>query len=235
MNPIAIFYHCRLHHAGTPPISMDHSIPIMVHQMRVIADSGLFSAASKFIIGTNGDSQNLAAVSMLAPPGTRVIDHGPDARSELPTLATLREWLPGHEDWIVFYHHSKCATRTDPLCVAWRGCMERHLIKEWQKCASVLSHPDSDVDSCGCHWMTPERWGASLLPTTTPYWGGNFWWATAKFLMTLPNLPANGRPGVRDDFWLAEKWIGLGPRRPQVRDFHPDWPNLKGCEKEMNR
>lgn len=224
MSKTLIIYHCRLH--NPPLVVLDHSIPIMVHQMRVLADSGLADAASEFIIGTNGDTTNFSAVSMLAPKQAKVVDRGPDAHSELSTIAVLREWLPGHEDWIVFSHHSKCATRHDPLCVAWRGCMEKHLVHDWRECVRLL---EAGFESVGCHWMTPERWGKSLLPSTTPYWGGNFWWAKASFLMTLPTLPESARPDHPDDRFIAENWIGLGPRRPQVYDYHPNWPSLTGC------
>jgi hypothetical protein len=50
--------------------------------------------------------------------------------------------------------------------------------------------------------------------------GGNFWWANANYLRTLPPLRYKDR-------FDAETWIGLG--NPLVHDLLPGWPSIPLC------
>ena len=74
-------------------------------------------------------------------------------------------------------------------------------------------------DSCGAHWMTPEQFPGKVK---SPFWGGTFFWATAKFLLSLPPLP----PPTWKNRFEAENWIGRGPSRPSVTDYHNGWPSM---------
>jgi hypothetical protein len=50
----------------------------------------------------------------------------------------------------------------------------------------------------------------------TPLFAGNFWWARAKYLATLPEPETENRR-------QAEGWVGLGG--PKVYDLRPGWPD----------
>ena len=202
---IAIFHHCVLKGPRIP--SEQHAFEIMFEQMHALWVSGLEMHADEIHLGMNGEGEVIC-------PTKTVIHRHPDGQTEIPTLKVLQDWLrPG---WRVLYTHSKGASypleHTFPD--HWRRCMERGVVWNWRGCMSEM---DVGIESCGCHWLTPERWGSIVK---TPFWGGTFWWATSDYLMTLPPLP--------EDKWEnrheAESWIGRGPRRPKIKDWHPQWP-----------
>ena len=215
MNPIAVFYHYRLS-GGWPAISEPHAARIFAAQMEALGVSGLAEAASKIMAMAASVADTMAAAPFL-PAKTMSIALG-DAATELPTLCHLQVFAQNNPDWYIFYHHIKCATRSDNLCRVWRECMTRRLVLGWRHCVALL---DSGCDSVGCHWLTPEQYPALVQ---SPFWGGNFWWAKASFIDTLPKLPLDG------DRFLAEKWIGTGIRRPRVFDLHPAWPSMECAE-----
>jgi hypothetical protein len=165
------------------------------------------------------------AARALIPEKAELIHHYPELKSELPTIAALRKWSCEHKDWMVFYHHAKGLTYspTDALATSWRVCMERCCIWNWMRCVQDLEH---GCDSVGAHWCTPEEYPGLVK---APFWGGNFWWAKASFLSTLPELPETA--SCRNDFYLAESWIGLGNRRPIVKDNAHHWPSITECQK----
>lgn len=230
MRNLAVFYHCRLG-GGTPPIKEEHAIGIMQSQMEALERSGLLDKAKHVVVGSNGDITNFVAASSMAPKQACVINHGTQARSELPTLHLIREWIEDHQDWYVLYHHTKGAGHWNHgpfFGHQWRKCMERCVVWGWRACVEDL---DSGYDVVGAHWISRDKYGARMGPTMTPYFGGNFWWAKASFLLRLPDIPSNAGPatlGHDDDRFIAEKWIGMGPR-PKVMDYAPHWPNPRDC------
>lgn len=213
---LTVWMHVRL--SGSPVIP-HHACEIMRSHVTCLQQSGLADECAELIIGCNQHDE--ANARSIAPPKAQFVIHDNEARSELPTLAALRAWLPGHQQDYALYLHLKCATRTDPLCQAWRGCMTRKLVLGWHQAVHDLN---LGAEAVGCHWLTPERWPGLVR---SPYFGGTFWWSRASFLSTLPTIP--DRASCREDFYLAESWIGMGPRRPQVVDYHPDWPSHGGC------
>jgi hypothetical protein len=207
---ISIWYHCRTS-GGEPPIDPDRGREVMAEQMSSLELSGILTVATEVFVGVNGDPLDAA---LLCPKRATLIEHGDQARSELPTLAKLRIWCKRHPEGFVVYHHSKGVThKVSEVWDKWRRCMERAVIWRWRDCLSCLEGP---FDAAGGHWLD--------FPMGLPqhYFGGNFWWAKAAFINTLPALPVNA--GNHNDFYLAEAWIGTGPRLPKVRDLAPHWP-----------
>ena len=217
---IAIWHHTILS-GGTRPIETSSACGILDEQMRALDESGLLEEADEFHVGLNGDADDLAMARMFIPcPDAKFYVHSKAATTEIPTLNALRAWLPAHPDWVVLYHHMKGVTQPhNPLYTAWRHCMERHLVWNWKTCQNDINR---GMDSCGAHWLTPQQFPGMV---SGPFWGGNFWWATAKFLLTLPPLPESTWKNRHD----AESWIGLGPKPPRVRDYHAKWPSM-ACE-----
>lgn len=217
MKPIAIFYHARLY-GGEPPVDEAGTLEIMSCQMGDLKISGLAKAATELYVCLNAGDKGRELVGPILPEQAKLVLHGDQANTEVPTLHYLQKWLPGHEGWYVLYFHAKGARNTsDPLNAAWRGCMERVVIKYWERCIHDL---DAGVDSVGCHFLTPERWGPVVRE---PYWGGNFWWCKSEILMTLPPIPQNMDSGM--DYFTAERWFGWG-KRPVVNDYHATWPGM---------
>lgn len=127
---------------------------------------------------------------------------------EQVTLGALRRDLAHHDD-PVLYAHTKGAAHRTRINDLWRRSMTALVVDE-QRADLLAEH-----DAVGCHWLTPGDW-PNLVDS--PYFGGNFWWATAAYLRTLPPLAMTNR-------YDAEQWIGLG--NPRVADLLPGWPDLR--------
>lgn len=220
--PIAIFFHC-LFALGQPPEMLPHAVSVVDEQMEILASSGLMTAATEIHIGVNGGVESELYSMMLFPSGANVIFHGLQCRTELRTLMHLQKTMKGRSGWRVLYFHSKGASARadDRQRTNWRNCMMRHLVENWRVCVYTLG---KSVDSVGCHWKEGQIDGTQHL------WGGNFWWATSDFLNTLPpieshrRIPIMGGIDALEARYEAEVWLGGGPRRPRVRDFHPSGP-----------
>lgn len=215
MKPIAIFYHTYISGPGVP---IDHGISIFQEQMLDMASSGLLSAASEFYIGVSGGEANASAVAMMAPEKAKIIEHGPETCAELPTLCAMQNWLPGHDDWACLYLHTKGALyKGHPTWAAWRRCMMGVVVHSWKSCIRDL---EQGFDAAGPHFLTPQ---AYPIIGNISYFGGNFYWATARYLATLPKLDPNG-----PSRWHAEIWIGSGKRKIRARPYQSHWP-MAGC------
>ena len=198
-----------------------------VEQMKLMVDSGLYDAANEIHIGLNGEGDDEQFVREHLPVGCILHVHGNQSVSLLPTMRLLQYWLPGHEEWLVFFWHMKGVTHPGELMrKAWRACLERHVIKDWKKCAGTLQQNEW-IESAGCHWLLGTDEGRPVH-----FWGGVFWCTKAKFLLTLP--PLIDQCVTRAQWYACEHWIGEGPRLPRVIDFHPGWPNQIGCERSAN-
>lgn len=223
MKPLAVFYHCRLSGGQHCQINQDFAISIMVSQMIALDNSGLLKAANIMVVGSNGSRENAGLAKVLAPAKATIVDHGPNVQSELPTIALVRQFAIEHPGWFILYHHIKGVTHPqDPLWFEWRRCMEKCCVWHWQRCVADM---EAGFASVGAHWLTPEQYPQHV---TSPFWGGTFWWAKSDFLQSLPELPKTA--ANRDQFYLAEKWIGMGPR-PLVRDYAPHWPGHQPCSR----
>lgn len=222
---LAVFFHTRL--SGGCNVDTRASIDpafgreLYLEQIVSLIKSGLWDAAEKIIIGINGDT---SGVFFHGKP--ELLRHGNDAESLLPTMRALQQWLPGHEDYAVCFFHAKGVTHPhDPMNDAWRACMTKHVITDWRKCVADL---EAGYDTVGCHWLhnipndpNASRWGSNS------FFGGVFWWATAKYLITLPPFPTD-KPRDRHEWYYPELWLGCG--KPRIKDYHPGCPNLAGCQ-----
>lgn len=212
---LCVFYHCILS-GGSVPVDTPFASGLMLNQMDALRQSGLLAACDEFYIGVNGDSDDAKIARMLAPAKAKILAHGHGATTEIPTLNCLTGWAVGHPDSYIMYHHAKGVTHPyEATWSAWRQRMENAVVWGWEKCVQDL---DAGCDSAGAHWLTPEQF--PNLVHGNPFWGGTFWWATARYLLTLPQLPA---PTWRNRY-EAEQWIGRGPVRPLVHDYCPGWP-----------
>jgi len=215
VKPIAIFQHYRLS-GGDPPINFDWAIQILIEQFLALQNSGLSAAASEIYVGVNGGETDAMAAMSIAPAKAIIMQHPDDTRGELPTLNAVWQWARSHPGWLCYYQHTKAATHTgDQLYTNWRHCMERVCVNGWRDCVKALEH---GFDMAGAHWLSSDRY-ANIGP---PFFGGNFWWATSEFLMTLPEIPKTAR--TRGEFYQAEVWVSQGPRLPRIREWAQHWP-----------
>lgn len=231
---IAVFYHGRLSGGGMhqdngprkPGIDPEVGRLQFAQQIQLLVESGLYSAADEVYVGINGGAHDHAYAHSL-PYGIRLIHHGADAESLLPTMRFLQDWLPEHPDWLVCFWHMKGVTHPhDPTTQAWRRCLEHHTIRNWNRCVSDLE--TGKCDAAGAHWMRGVSEGAPVW-----FFGGVFFWATAKFLLTLPKLPEHN-PRTRHEWFSPEHWIGSAHMTgtgllPRVIDYTHHQISVEGC------
>lgn len=209
---IAVWYHCKVSGSGIP--DRGAALEIVRGQMSALAESGLAKAAEAIHLGVNGSPDDAADVKGMAPEKALLHFHGKAARSELPTFALLRRWLPTHSNWAVFYHHSKGVTQPASEEKAHhRELMEKALVWNWTTCLADLLR---GFEAVGINLVDPD---------TRPIFGkyrffaGNFWWAQSNYLLQLPPLPASVTEYSVPQRCLAEMWIGRCQRRPIMLDY----------------
>lgn len=226
---LAIWYHCKVFGAGIP--SEDEAVAILAEQMSALKSSGLAEAASEIHIGVNGDNGQGLLAAGFAPDKSIVHVHGPDATTELPTFALLRQWVAGLTapwDWAVLYHHSKGVTNPqDPFRHHHRRVMQGFCVEKWRQCVKDL---ERGYDAVGCNWVDPIT--RPVLPGR--FFAGNFWWARADYLMTLPPLANHANDYNLVERIQAEGWIGSAKDRPKVLDY--ERPHLsEWCRQQISR
>lgn len=211
---IAIFYHC-VFRWGNPLVSSQSAKDIIYWQMRDLEASGLVGHASFMLAGIN----DTVAPAVEFPRKFFKVFHGTQSRSENLTIVEIEKWVKAHPDYYVLYFHSKGATKpsNSPGPTQCRLCMMRACVKNWYQCVRDL---DAGSDSVGCHWLP------GMADGTQNIWAGNFWWAKASYLRTLPSIFERARIkesgiGAIESRYEAEVWIGNGPRLPKVKDYHP--------------
>jgi hypothetical protein len=221
MPPIILFYHC-LFQIGDK--LLPNAINVVREQMESLKEAGLLDAASEFHVGINGDEGCCQIANLLIPAKAKVVMHGLSCRTENRTILMIEERIKqlSGEAYILYEHAKGCTHPAgDPMRTRWRGCMQKTVVRNWRQCVADL---DSEFEAVGVHWMVP--------PATPPgqfIFAGNFWWARASFLKTLPSIMERDRiklSGIDsiDSRYEAEVWIGNGPRPPKVCDYHgPFW------------
>lgn len=229
MKKIALFYHTVFHKTDGSP--WPRSVAYNDKYMKDVRDSGLMAAQSHFLAGINGGSESEVYAKLHLPEATHMF-HGLDCISANLTFDEIRKFSLTHPGWNVFMFHSKGLAHhsDDPHNKAytefenrWIKCMVDNLIYNWRTCVEDLE----THDSVGCHWMA--RVG---VPPVDFIWGGNMFWATSDFFATLPafeDCPLVKQFGIRTlaGNSTGEQWIGLGPRLPNIKDYH--WAGIGAC------
>lgn len=124
---------------------------------------------------------------------------------EYPALEFLREKAE-KEDCMFYYFHTKGVSfftekRKDHRFAkfkrrvdAWRILMEYFLMDKWQAAANVLL---DGYDTYGCNRYPPK-------PAPYRMYAGNFWWATSKYIRTLPHFDYTA---LQNNRFYAEDWL----------------------------
>lgn len=219
MPKIALFYHCVFDIGGK---RLPSSVPIIQAQVRDLRNSGLLLVADEVYMGINGGRESYEIADAVLPPEAYKEFHGIDCRNECRTFLMMERFIRNREgDWVVFYGHSKGATKPigDIMATQWRNCMMGNLVLNWRQCVNDLGV----FESVGCHWATPPK-----TPPTQYIWAGTFFWARLSFLKTLPSILERDRLKVSgidsvDSRWEPEVWVGNGSRRPSIKDYCPGW------------
>lgn len=215
MTKVALFYHVYMG-GGSIPANGENSFRIVTEQMSAMYASALMLRADKVVVGVAGSEADFMAMSMMFTGHAEVVHvHGV---GELPTMKLMQDFCKDNPDWLICYLHTKGAIHNgSEVFENWRKCMERVVIWGWANCLAALQQ---GFDTAGAHWLTPSMY-SFIGPV--PYWGGNFFWATAKHLNTLPPIDVNA------DRYQAEVWIGKSPYKPKARDYARHFPMTPHC------
>ncbi len=220
MKPIAIFYHTVFFKTDGSP--WNWSVRFNEKYMKDLNDSGLADAAQHFVAGINGGQESDVYAKLTLPKAKHML-HGLDCLSSNLTLEEMHTFAVDHPGWNIFHFHSKGLAHDMPeyanyieFEARWIKCMVNACIHNWRTCVADLE----TVDSVGCHWM--ENVGN---PPVDHIWGGDFYWATSEFIASLPPLsecPLVKQFGIRSAEGKAtgEQYIGLGKRKPTIKDYH---------------
>jgi hypothetical protein len=230
MKPIAIFYHGLLFR-DTEDHLLVNAVNIIREQVNSLFACGPLHSAAEFHVGLNGGRETLDVARLIFPVKAQIQLHGLQCKNENRTILMLEEWLKTHPGWYVLYFHSKGASHENPhdFSNIWRRCMMRHAVTNWRDCVDDLN---DGYDAVGSHWMEPPA-----TPAGHHIFAGNFWWATSDFLRTLPSIMVRDRikeSGIDsiDSRYEAEVWLGNGPTKPKVKDYHPNWnpSRIESCK-----
>lgn len=171
-----------------------------------IKEHGLGSRLEGIYLGIVGTDANREAVKKLTKSydldcQTHVRAEAPHAWEQL-TLEALRRHCAVN-DGNVLYAHTKSAANHTPINIGWRSSMCYYNVVKWEE---AIQHLET-ADTVGCHWVNDA------------IWGGNYWWATARYIRRLPPLKHQNR-------YQAEEWIG-SIANPLIYDMNPGWPDPK--------
>lgn len=176
---------------------------ILGRQLSRIKNSGLYEACQSISLGILG-TEDITPFQELYPKLTILFQDSNPLLFERPTLIKLHEFCTlNPTNHVVLYIHTKgikhfgnsivCSNVND-----WTQLMEYFNIDRWKDCVRALKNHDA----CGVNW------NAGFYP---PFFIGNFWWATSKYISTLPGQ-------INDDYLAPELWIGSN--FPTVKCFH---------------
>jgi len=194
MRPIYVFYHFFARPGSDWTWALDQ-------QLQLLKQSGLPNVAEINMCVTG--KIDLEYVARRYPfvnvIDVRSIDH-PNIFEGQTLRAIHQADLP--DDAYVLYFHNKGATSNSTYVAAWRDCLNYEMVTKWRLCISALD----GYDVVGVSDTHVQR--SNYVITS-----GNFWWATAKYLKTLPD-PIDStqyldkhHPGDYDYRYCFERWI----------------------------
>jgi orotate phosphoribosyltransferase len=190
---------------------------VVAEQLAALESSGLLKATTRLRVFVAGDGP-LPEL----PEGAEVVRLAePIERGEVPTLRALRAAAIAEPTALVYYLHTKGVSYPagDPRRVnvaLWRRYMEHFVVRRWKSAVEALGRHDL----YGVEWVEPgeeytRTWGGGKhVCPGKGHFAGNFWWARADYLATLPDRMGTDRFDA-EWFFLAE-----GPRRPRVACPH---------------
>jgi hypothetical protein len=194
MKPIYVFYHFFARPGFDWTWALDQ-------QLQILRQSGLTNVADINMCVTGEIDLDYVArrYPFVNVIDVRSVDHYNVYEGQ--TLKAIYESdLP--DDAYVLYIHNKGATSNSTYVAAWRECLNYEMITKWRHCYNRLMYNDV-VGVSDTH----------VLRSNSVITSGNFWWAKASYLKTLPD-PINStqyldkhHPSDYDYRYCFERWI----------------------------
>lgn len=196
MTNLHHFYHIFADGDWEPRVS-DH--------IRALTQYGLKDSLKSFNVGVVGSVDNFNKVVTYLDQNTagyELVAHSQEGWEQV-TLDPLWERAKEDPSSYFLYCHTKGAANYAEVNERWRKGMTRKLVVEWKNCIEKL---DAGCSTVGCHFRP-------ISPLAeTPYWGGNFWWATANHINALDRC-------LSDHRYRAEGWIGTIYFKPEFKPY----------------
>ncbi len=170
-----------------------HDTAILSELLCSIKSSGLLDQLDRLFIVNCGDDAALPAGFDEHEGRVRLINFSNDASSgEKPTLDLIRTFASFHDDVSILYLHTKGASyaHASPNVADWRRFMLYFLVER---------HVDALAALVACDVV-----GCDLLEKPRRHFSGNFWWAHARYLKSLPPVPAPDRHEA--EWWVLSGW-----------------------------
>jgi beta-1,4-mannosyl-glycoprotein beta-1,4-N-acetylglucosaminyltransferase len=116
---------------------------------------------------------------------------------EMTTLNKLRDFSSNNSDMRILYLHTKGVSYSKNFKAVndWIDQMLYFLVEKHPICTEVLSR---GFDTVGCNYLRDYR---RSIPV---HYSGNFWWASSKYLATLPKMHESTTNKADTEFWLCK-------------------------------
>jgi hypothetical protein len=176
---------------------------IVVAQCARLRNSGLLARTAEVLVGIVGEIEPArSTIERLLDGKARVVPGGPLSGYEFGTLHLLHS-AASERDFRGWYIHTKGVSTLGEAAANHRKLMESVVLDHHQECCELLE----DHDAVGPSWRSAPE----------PHFSGNFWWARASYLRTLP-CPLHLHVADR---YQAEFWIG---KNANIRMFELAFP-----------
>jgi hypothetical protein len=182
---------CFLHSAN-----LQGDLTVLREILRAVRDTGLLHRLDALYVVNVGADVHASDLGLEARATIHVINYSSDAGLfERPSLELLRRFARVHADSRILYLHTKGVSHRPPRPRVddWRAYLLYFLVEHHGACLAALT--------------THNVVGCNLRDDPKPHFSGNFWWANAGYVGSLPEVPSNTR---HDCEW----WV-LG--RPEAR------------------
>lgn len=155
---------------------------ILSEILDAVADANLLVHLDRLYIINVGDDTVLSPRFARCSERIRLINYSPDAsRGEQPTLNLVRTFSTFQPDARVLYLHTKGASYDPPSAnvADWRRMLLHFLVEKHDRARALLE--------------THDVVGCNLLDQPQRHFSGNFWWAQARYMKSLPPVLSENR------------------------------------------
>lgn len=166
---------------------------IIKEQLSLLKESNLYKVMNKLVIFISNydhekDKKLLMFLKNYDTDKKLKINFTQENKMEKYAINNFRDYI--EKEQYVFYFHTKAVSHNrEAYWENWRKILDFYTIKKWTLNVNILQK----YDAVGCF--------LSQYPSI--HFSGNYWWATTKYLYTLPKNCGT--------YYLSpEMWIGLG-------------------------
>lgn len=161
MTKLAIFIHAAI---------LDRVSERLQQYVSLMQESGLLDVAQRVVVSFIGKDP----IPEVPYTSVQPVHSSSDLQEfEVPTQQLLYEYAVSNPDAKILYLHTKGVGKEVNMCIEeWVAYMIHFLVKEWK-------HAVESLESCvSC--------GVDLSAEPTLHYSGNFWWARADYIASLP-------------------------------------------------